>query len=255
VASPLEVLYVPTAKQPVALVHDTAKSWLARAPVGVWLDTIDQPPAFRRSTKGRSTFALLKSPTPTQSVALVHDTPVNSLDCAPAGSGLDPSTKLVPFQRSISVWLTDEVTENPTAKQLVALVHETPLSELNDAPATFALATIAQLVPFQRSTNVRVPPEVLKYPTATQFVALVHDTPDSDLPAGFGLDTIVQLVLFQRSINAPPDDVPTAKQFVALVHDTPKSSGLDAPDGFGLVTIVQLVPFHRSTNVRYTFES
>ena len=90
----------------------------------------------------------------------------------------------------------------PTAKQLVVLVHDTPDSLACVGPGGFGLATIVQLVPFHRSTKVRLVVPTPGVPTAKQLVALAHDTPDSTLPFGsdvFGLDTIVQLVPFHRS--------------------------------------------------------
>jgi hypothetical protein len=182
----------------------------------------------------------------------VHDTPDSWLCDAPDGFGVATIVQLVPFQRSTNVRLTLELVKPPTAKQLVALVHDTAVRSLDDAPDGFGLATTVQLVPFQRSTNVRPKPALKKRPTAKQFVVLVQDTATSwlsDAPAGFGLATSVQLVPFQRSTSVPSSELPTAKQFVVLVHDTPDSWLNDAPDGFGLATTVQLVPFHRSTNV------
>jgi hypothetical protein len=67
---------------------------------------------------------------------------------------------------------------NPTATQLLGLVHDTPAS---DPPARggSGLAILAQLDPLPRTTRV-CPPELSKNdPTAVQLVALVHETPDN----------------------------------------------------------------------------
>jgi hypothetical protein len=59
----------------------------------------------------------------------------------------------VPSQRSINKKSVFE----PTAKQFVAEVHATPLSELLTPPETLrgsGVGTTLQLVPFQRSASV-----------------------------------------------------------------------------------------------------
>src|SRR5437867_4039007 len=83
--------------------------------------------------------------------------------------------QIVALERSANVCL--EAEELPTAKQVVALVHRTPLSAAEVVPLGFGLATIAQLVPFQRSTKVFVAELVEELPTAKQLVAVIHDTP------------------------------------------------------------------------------
>jgi hypothetical protein len=82
---------------------------------------------------------------------------------------------------------------------------------LTHEPPTLGLGLITQVEPFQCSTSVRETPYCVK-PTAKQFVALVHDTPESStvkpgrvVPGGFGLGlglgTMVQVVPSQRSLN------------------------------------------------------
>ena len=130
---------------------------------------------------------------------------------------------------------------------LYDLVHDKPVRLLHGEPVGLGLGTIAQLVPFQRSTSVPLP-------TAKQLVALVHDTLFSSLlpqsgGLGLGLGAMVQPVPFQRSTSRTPPESPTAKQLVVLVHDTPRRTLDGTPDGFGLGTIAQLAPFHRSISV------
>jgi hypothetical protein len=94
------------------------------------------------------------------------------------------------------------------------------------------LGTIAQLVPFHRSTSV---PDA-EDPTAMQWVVLVHDTLFKAMyvsPVGLGLGTTAQLVPFHRSTSVPDTDTPTAKQLVVLVHETL----LRAPVRWGLGTV------------------
>jgi hypothetical protein len=113
----------------------------------------------------------------------------------------------------------------------VLLVHDTPYSSDPPVPVGLGLGTIAQLVPFHRSTSV---PDA-EDPTAKQLVALVHDTSYS-APGGLGLGTIAQLMPFQRSISVPDPEYPTAKQLVLLVHDTSFKTLSVVPLGLGLAT-------------------
>ncbi|MGO9874956.1 MAG: hypothetical protein ACLPVY_14275, partial [Acidimicrobiia bacterium] len=73
-------------------------------------------------------------------------------------------------------------------------MHDTPSRTLSGAAAEFGLTTIDQRVPFQRSIRVlAIGPGPAEFPTATQFVALVHDTADNalwDTPDGLGVATI-----------------------------------------------------------------
>src|SRR5205085_9466228 len=131
----------------------------------------------------------------------------------------------------------------PTAKQLLVLMHDTPS---NSMPVELALRTIAQLVPSQRSTSVRLPSSKDE-PTAKQLLVLLHDT-SNNTPREVALRTIAQLVPSQRSTSVPLRKYPTAKQLVVLVHDTPYR-GLLSPVALalGLGTIAPLVPSLRLT--------
>jgi hypothetical protein len=65
---------------------------------------------------------------------------------------------LVPFHRSTNVLVAELVDLKPTAKQLVAVGHDTPFRLASVEPSVgFGLATIDQLVPSQPSTNVLLP--------------------------------------------------------------------------------------------------
>jgi len=93
----------------------------------------------------------------------------------------------------------------------VALVHDTG----PNAPGA-GLVSLDKLVPFHRSTKGITGTEgpgsrALAEPTATQSVALTHDTlPKSLELLGFGLATIDQLVPSQRSTNVSEDLGPVA---------------------------------------------
>ena len=119
-------------------------------------------------------------------------------------------------------------TTAPTAKQFVALVHDTPASALSAPPGALGLGTIDQDVPFQRSINVFVAALVWKLPTAKQVVALTHDMADralSDDPDNGG--AIDQVLPFHVSANdsspMPASTLPTVRQLLALAHETSAS--------------------------------
>ena len=87
--------------------------------------------------------------------------------------------------------------EEPTAKQ--AVVHDTP-----DRLADAAFVTIVHVLPTRRSVNVLLPVGVNELPTATQLVALGHETSDKEFEYEgmvFGLATIAHPDPFQRSVK------------------------------------------------------
>ena len=229
--------------------------WVADA--GSALAVTDHAAPFQRSISDFVDASVVyESPTAMQLVALVHDTPASALNVAEGALGLATIDQATPFQRSTSVLelVAGEPKYVPTAKQLVALVHETLSSRLLPVLVLLGLATIDHAVPFQRWMRVLIWPSS-KLPTAKQFVALVHDTllnrlePVLDL---LGLGTIDHVEPFQRStrvLDRESPDVPTAKHVVALGHDTPARTLCAEPAGFGLGTVDQLVPFGRSTSV------
>ena len=73
--------------------------------------------------------------------------------------GLGTTDHFEPFQRSMSVLVADDAVEElPTAKQDVALAHDTPASPFCVAPGAFGLGTTDQPDASGRSTNVTVMP-------------------------------------------------------------------------------------------------
>ena len=92
-------------------------------------------------------------------------------------------------------------------------------------------------------------------PTATQLVALAHETELSWLnvqPAGFETGTTAHAVPFQRSDTLAPGaccHTPTAMQNDVLRHETAFNAVLYRPLTFGLATTTHPVPFQRSVKV------
>jgi hypothetical protein len=131
---------LPTAKQCVSLEHDTPASLL---PAGLGLATIVQVAPFHRTIRVDCTVVVTALPTAKQFVALVHETAARSVHDAPGGFGAGTLVQLVPFHRWINGAGKPEAVENrPTAKQFVALVHDTRVSVACGGPGGFGLATI-----------------------------------------------------------------------------------------------------------------
>jgi hypothetical protein len=86
----------------------------------------------------------------------VHDTPLSSLEDAPAGAGTDSAVQLDP----VHFWLTSElelpVVFAPTAIHQLE-VHDTPLSVLLVAPGGLAGLASVQAEPFDVSASWNVP--------------------------------------------------------------------------------------------------
>ena len=117
------------------------------------------------------------------------------------GSGGCSSAHRVPSHRSM---IAGPVTVGPvpTATQLAEDSQATPFKPLLYESG---LATIDQLVPFQRSMSVLVADDAVEeLPTAKQFVVVGHDTSASALPIApeaLGLATIDHFAPFQYSIS------------------------------------------------------
>jgi len=127
----------------------------------------------------------------------------------------------VPFHRTVNV--CEVGPSEPTAKQLVALTHDTLASAVSSPPG-LGTVTSVHFAPSQCSIRLK--------PTAKQLVALEHDTLASELgycDGRFGLTTIDQLDPSQCSINVcdandPRATIePTAKQLVTVTHETSAS--------------------------------
>src|SRR6478672_3697334 len=93
---------------------------------------------------------------------------------------------------------------SPTAKQLVATEHDTPVSWLPAATAGLGLETPSHRAPCHLTTRVRTGSDVdLRTPTAVHELRFTHVTPSSPFSPfpGLGLARIVQWVPSQRSIS------------------------------------------------------
>ena len=183
----------------------------------------------------------MASGSPSETVALyptarhaveVHEIPSRS-SFTPPVLGLGTIVQLVPSQDSARVWSAGaELSKPPTAMHDVADVQETPVSQLNPAPAGFGVGSIAQVLPFQCSANVTSVPLPFTYsPTAKQETTDGHDTPLRTLdgaPAGSATGGTVHVLPFQRSasaMNAPLAFLsnPTVMQAAGAEQDTPVS--------------------------------
>jgi hypothetical protein len=92
----------PTAVQAFADVHDTPKSWLARAtPLGFAVVSMDHEAPFHASANVTKMAALfVKEPAAVQLPDELQATPERALPCAPAGSGVVSTDHEAPFHAS-----------------------------------------------------------------------------------------------------------------------------------------------------------
>ena len=165
------------------------------------------------------------SPTATQLVAELHETPFSTVAEPPVRLGACCTDQVLTFQCSASTM--KEVVgepEEPTAVQFVAEAQETAFSQASSALAGTAAAWIAQVLPFHCSVNATGSPELLlPCPTAMQLVAEGHETADKSELAGLGVSWAAQVLPFHCSATArspllPP--LPTAMQLVAEGQET-----------------------------------
>src|SRR3954447_16228911 len=116
-------------------------------------------------------------PTAIHIVALAQETPFRIVEVAPTGFGLGTTDQLVPFQRSIKLFVVVLVEYEPTAKQLVVLAHDTPFRVATMLAGSTAGAGMRDhAVPFQRSRSGLVLVPSKESPTAKQLVVDGHDT-------------------------------------------------------------------------------
>ena len=119
-------------------------------------------------------------PTATQRIRLAQETP-RSPNCSLMGPlGFGTTDQVAPSHFSIRLRGGSKFEVPPTATQLVSLVHDTP-ERFEILVPGLGLGVIDQLVPSHVSTSVWLSglPNAEKFhatPTATQNVALVHET-------------------------------------------------------------------------------
>jgi|GEM_PF-6096979 len=135
---------------------------------------------------------------------------------------------------------------------------------LSRATATFGLAWLIQLVPFQRTIRVSLFQGELKYddPPATQVLLPVQSTSarPKELPSGPGADFSDQELPFHTaerewSRYSPLSTTrksPTPIQKLPLVQSIASNSSCNAPVGIGTACIAQAVPFRFSAIAVFT---
>jgi len=140
-------------------------------------------------------------PTAKQLVVPGQDTACSSSNAVGLGAPATTDQRL-PFQCSTTVRRTNRSGEkaSPTAKQLVGLGHDTPISS-SLPPGLGRPVVFDQRLPFQCSIRLPSP----KKPTAKQLDVVGHDTPNSQESSfvfRFGLGMIDQLFPSQCSTSA-----------------------------------------------------
>lgn len=169
----------PTAVQVVADGQDPAKRFELIAPAGfcvVW--AVHVVPSHASANVPAD--APLAPPNAAQVVAEVHDTPASCVFGEPAGLGGNCMIQLLPVKRSAKAKTVEALlTQNPTAVQAVAEVHDTAFSALEVAFAGDGAVIRVQLPALQRSASDLEPEPLSKLPTAIHAVEDGHDTPSS----------------------------------------------------------------------------
>jgi hypothetical protein len=130
--------------------------------------------------------------------------------------------------------------------QALGEVHDTPLKPAN---GTLGVCWTDHVVPFQISASGGLPVPVNVWPTATQNVAEVQETPTRVLegtPGGLGVCWTDHLVPFHTSARvtcAPARSrrAPTAMQKLGEVHDTAVRR-LSRTSGLGVGWMAQAAP-------------
>lgn len=227
------------------------KSPFPSVPGGVTADcTVQAAPFHRSASSPESVF-----PTAVQAEAEMHETALRPYPVlAVVGDGW--MLHLVPFHCSATVpsALNELSTMPPTAVHRFAEVHETPNSELFDAPAGAGTGWLLQLVPSHLSA-MTCPP--LSFPTAVHAFGEVHEIAFKNAPglSDVGVGWMLQLVPCQRSVSVPTglpelsNAAPTATQVEGDLHETPVSALSGAPSGFGVGVIRHAVPSQNSATV------
>src|SRR5215470_6661520 len=154
----------PTARQDDRDGHETPVRVPPSAGLGVgWM--VQVWPFHRCARVSEVPRRLLVFPTAMQAERDTQDAAFRLLAAAPVGLGVCWMLHVLPFHRSASVagdWLLPPFgPENPTARQPVAEVQATPISELITPPGRLGVGWIAQLAPSHRSARAWNTPEEL----------------------------------------------------------------------------------------------
>src|SRR5690348_820478 len=159
-----------------------------------------------------------------QDVADGHDTPFRMTAWPPAGAGVCWIDHEVPSHRSASGELLDALSsEDPTAMQALAEVHDTLLRKARAAPAGRGTGWMDHEVPFHRSASGPWPPEVTPpNPTPMQLLAEVQDTPARPLSpwptAGGRIDHAVPFHTSASGTAGELPAIPTATHEIGRAH-------------------------------------
>ena len=123
------------------------------------------------------------------------------------------SDHVAPSHRSTSVCVKAPTTDEPTARQLVAVAHETADNSLVVAPGIVGSAATDQVEPFHCSTNFCGVSKSVTEPTAKQLVLAGHEMLDRRLETGssgrLALTTTFHFAPSQRSIRTRSSDGPS----------------------------------------------
>ena len=168
---------------------------------------------FQVSTRGVA-VPERAAPTSTQKDAPAHDTEVNLLPTSP-GPAAVTSDHVPPFHSSTSGLGPVIGPCCPAARQKEGLTHETELNWLGTPVIVTPGCVVVQLEPSQISFSVPgLNPAMVIVPTATQNVALTHETPrNCELWVPIGNEAGVatdQADPFHVSMSASPFTSPTA---------------------------------------------
>ncbi len=173
--------YKPTAAQVLAELQET-RAKPPCAPLGKGTLWGVQLEPFQDAASCTSPPEMLpKRPTATQVLAEVQETPPRKSGPSPSplAAGTLWGLQLEPFQDSASGPPSPGlISYQPTARQVLAEVQETPPSPLDFAPLAAGTLWGVQLEPFQDSASGTSSPGLISYlPTATQALAEVQETP------------------------------------------------------------------------------
>jgi hypothetical protein len=197
----------PPATQLVADAHDTPRRLLSRVP-GFGLARIDHTLPFQPSTTVRVVGPFTEKPTAMHRADVVHDTLRRYAARTAAGFGLATTDQSIPRHVSIKV-RRNESPDQPTATHVVAPAQDTPMRTELVGSGLGAVVT-DQLVPSHFSTSVRlVPSKTTEDPTATQLVAVAHETPFSCALERPGLGEVVSVQLVPCQVSTSVRTTPT----------------------------------------------
>src|ERR1700730_3050942 len=119
-------MVVPTAMHAVLEAQLTPPR-VAVDPSGLGIDSSDHSAPSQLSANASGPERVLRNPIAVHAVVKLHETPDISEPVEPAGRGVGCTDQALPFQLSASGLSVPLVAVHPTAIQLPADVHDTPL--------------------------------------------------------------------------------------------------------------------------------